>query len=849
MEKVNWIPFFSDIADRIIEIFNPKTVLDAGCATGYLVEALRDRGVEAYGFDISEYAISKVREDIKPFCFVHSITEPLPSSLPQKFDLVVTIEVLEHLFPEEGNRAIANLCNYTDTVIFTSTPNDITDRTHVNVQQREYWARIFAEHSFCRNLLQPLDFICSWAMLFSRKDDISKVIFDYEINIRILESTLGEQEKCVKENNTKIQTELDYFNRRCVFLNKQIDDLKRKLAEVSGAYQIISTSSCWRMSWPLRLVLDSTKTLMKSNRLSGVCYKGLKSLKEKGFWYTWDKVKSKTYHRYHAGGTFKSRILSKTEIEKQKNAFSQKKIKYSIIVPLYNTPERYLKEMIDSIISQTYENWELCMADGSDISNNIEKLCAQYTKKYQNIKYKKLSGNLGISGNTIEAYKLATGNYFILLDHDDFLTQDALYELSCCIEENPTVDFIYSDRAIFSDKTKQILAYHFLPGYSPDFMRACNYASHLNAFSKNIIDSVGFIRVGYDGSQDYDLELRVMEKARKIINIPKVLYYCRACEGSVALNPESKMYAYEAGRRAIEEHIERIGYPGKVEFLRDTFSYRIYYNIKKHDKISIIIPNKDNITDLTRCINSILDKTDYENYEIIIVENNSVEKETFDYYDFVEKNKKVRVLYYRKDGFNYSDINNYAVNIIKTPYILFLNNDIEVINSNWLTEMLMFAQREDIGAVGAKLYYPNETLQHAGLYIGLMGNIASHYDHKKSRYETGYMHRLTMPQNFNALTAACLLVKRDDFIKVGGFDDTNFKIGLNDIDLCLKFRECGKINVLTPYAELYHYESVSRGSDQFGEAKMRYERESKIFREKWSKYYDSGDEYINPNFI
>ena len=522
-------------------------------------------------------------------------------------------------------------------------------------------------------------------------------------------------------------------------------------------------------------------------------------------------------------------------------------IKFSIIVPLYNTPEIYLQEMVESVINQTYPNWELCLGDGSDndyehIKNKIEKLC----EKDHRIKYVQINGNKGIAGNTIEAYKLATGDYIVLLDHDDLLENTALIELAKVIEERPELDFIYSDRSIFDDKTKEILAYHYLPGYSPEFLRACNYASHLNCFSKRIINEVGFLRMGYDGSQDYDIELRVIEKTKNIANIPKVLYACRACQGSVALDPESKMYAYEAGRRAIEEHIYRIGYPGEVEFLKDTFSYRIHYKIVNPGKTSIIIPNKDHVKDLERCINSILKKTKEVDYEIIVVENNSEDPQTFLYYEDLKK-IGVRILTYPGKTFNFSDINNFAVGHCESKYILFLNNDTEVINENWLKEMVMFAQRKDVGAVGAKLYYPNETYQHIGLYIGLGGHIASHYDHRKSNKETGYMHRLSMPQNYNAVTAACLLIKREDFKKVDGFDAVNFKIGLNDIDLCLKLREIGKINVLTPYAELYHFESISRGLDTEGESKDRFERESQFFRGKWKKYIEK-DEYINPNF-
>lgn len=645
------------------------------------------------------------------------------------------------------------------------------------------------------------------------------------------------------------QCQLQQTQRQFEAISYQKQQMQNELQQTQASLIEISNSFSWRITKPVRVILDCIKLILKSNKYTHLCCKGIKSLKQNGFKTTLNKVTNKMQNQRKRKSISEYReIISHEEMLRQKKIKFSKDIKFSILTPLYNTPEIYLTEMIESVLNQTYANWELCLADGSDHENNIKKLSLEYARKNKKIKYEKLQGNLGIAGNTIEAYKFATGDFIVLLDHDDILTEDALYELANCIEQNPEVDFIYTDRGIFSDETKKILAYHYLPGYSPDFLRACNYASHLNAFSRFIINEVGFIRQGYDGSQDYEFELRVIEKARKIINIPKVLYYCRACEGSVALNPESKMYAYEAGRKAIEEHIERIGYPGEVEFLKDTFSYRIFYNINKHDKVSIVIPNKDHVDCLKRCVNSIIEKTDYKNYEINIVENNSTEKETFDYYQELSGNVNVNILNYGNGEFNFSAINNFAVRAVDSTYILFLNNDVEVINSNWLAEMLMYAQRNDVGAVGAKLYYPNETFQHIGLFIGLGGHIASHYDHRKGRFETGYMNRLSMPQNYNAVTAACLLVKRSDFFEVDGFDEVNFKVGLNDVDLCLKLRNIGKINVLTPYAELFHFESTSRGLDESGESKKRLEKECKLFREKWKGYFNHYDEYMNPNF-
>lgn len=520
----------------------------------------------------------------------------------------------------------------------------------------------------------------------------------------------------------------------------------------------------------------------------------------------------------------------------------------SILTPAFNTPVHFLEELINSVRNQTYSHWELCIANGGDNPDTIKALKA-WEAVDSRIKAEYLPANLGIAGNTISAYAQSSGAYVVLLDHDDYLTPDALYEIVKCVNQYPDVDFIYSDRAIFSDQTKELLAYHFLPAYSPDFLRSCNYASHLNAFSKWILDKVGFEREGYDGSQDYDLELRVVEQARRVVNIQKPLYYCRACEGSVAYDPESKMYAYAAGKKAIEEHITRIGFPGEVQFLRETFSYRIKYEIKGNPKISIIIPNKDHLQDLMRCLLSIKEKSTYRNYNVYIVENNSTEENTRAFYNQIEQDSRITVLYYPEREFNFSAINNWAVQYVDGDYLLLLNNDTEVISRGWLEEMLMFVQREDVGAVGAKLYFPDNRIQHSGLVIGLGGHIASHYDHGKSRTESGYLHRLLTVRNYSAVTAACLMVKKADYLQVGGFDEQNFKIGLNDVDFCLKLREIGRVNLVTPYAELYHYEGVTRGRDTTGERQQRFEGECRLFREKWNDYFVNGDPYHNTNII
>lgn len=539
--------------------------------------------------------------------------------------------------------------------------------------------------------------------------------------------------------------------------------------------------------------------------------------------------------------------LSDNEIDRQKEEKFDHDVTFSVVVPLYNTPADFLRDLISSVFNQTYVNWELCLADGSDVAQEHIKRIVSELSDDSRIKYKSLGGNLGIALNTVAAYEMASGEYIVLMDHDDILPVNAFYELAVALDDLPDTDILYSDRLVFSDETKTILAYHFLPGFSPDYLRSMNYMSHLIVYSRKILQRVDFERPGYDGSQDYELLLRCIEQTDQILHIPKVLCLCRASPGSVALNPEDKMYAYDAGRKAITEHIHRIGFPGEVEFLKRLYAYRIHYQVKT-PKITLVIPNRDHHEDLKRCLNSVLNLSTYSNFDIKIIENNSQEQAIFDYYEALSSEPKVKVLIADIEEFNYSYLNNFAIQHSDSEYMILLNNDIEVITPNWIEEMLMFAQRPDVGAVGAKLLYKEDSIQHCGLVIGLDGGLANNYGVKKGADELGYMHSLVLPQNYSAVTAACLMVSRENYLAVGGLDEVDYKVALNDVDFCLKLREMGLYNVWTPYARLYHLESATRGSDELGINKIRYKNEIARLKSKWSKYYIYGDPFERKNF-
>ena len=534
----------------------------------------------------------------------------------------------------------------------------------------------------------------------------------------------------------------------------------------------------------------------------------------------------------------------KKTLRKQKKTVFQKKPLISIEVPLYQTPEPYLRELIDSVKAQSYENWQLCLADGSPDDRLKGFLDRNYGKENR-IVYRKLEQNGGISVNTNEAVMLATGEYLMLCDHDDTLEPDALYEITKAINEKDAPDVLYTDE----DKVSMDGKHYFDPNFKPDYnlfrLRENNYICHIFVVKKALTDRVGLLRTEFDGAQDYDFIFRCCEEADKVVHIPKVLYHWRCHMDSTAADPESKAYAYQAGRRAIKEHYQRMGIDASVEMTERPGWYRSYVKIQDNPKISIIIPNKDHIEDLELCLFSLTKRSTYKNYEILIVENNSEKPETFEYYKKLpDRYPKVKVLTWEKE-FNYSAINNFAAKQAEGVYLLFLNNDVEILTPQWMEEMLQICQQKDVAITGAKLYYPDDTIQHAGVVLGL-GGIAGHIMCKASREDPGYFGRTVTVQEISAVTAACMMIRTEDFWNAGGFDET-FQVAFNDIDLCMKVRAAGKKIVFTPYAELYHYESKSRGLEDTPEKQFRFDKEVKAFEAKWSEQLAKGDPYYSPN--
>lgn len=540
----------------------------------------------------------------------------------------------------------------------------------------------------------------------------------------------------------------------------------------------------------------------------------------------------------------KAHQVSERELKRQRQCEFEWNPLISILIPLYNTDFHFLKVIVDSIRKQSYRNWELCLADASDTDIVGEYVKKHYSKESR-IKYKKLKKNEGISSNTNEALRMAVGEYVMLSDHDDIVEPNALYEIVKVLNRHPELDIVYTDEDKVSFDDKQYFGPHFKPDFNIGMLRSNNYICHITVIRKKIMDEIQGFRPEFDGAQDYDLILRCVEKTDKIYHIPKILYHWRCHPNSTAVNPESKMYAFEAGRKALLEHYERCKIAAKVENTKLLGYYRTVFELKGNPLVSIIIPNKDHIDDLKKCVESIHQISDYKNYEIIIVENNSEEAMTFRYYEKLEQDyQNVRVIYW-KDIFNYASINNFGVAESRGEYLVFLNNDVEIISPKWIDEMLGFAQQADVGVVGVKLYFPNYTIQHAGVVIGL-GGVAGHIAVGMPGTDYGYQGRSIIAQDYSAVTAACMMVRKDVFRELGGFDE-KFQVAYNDIDFCLKAGKCGYRVVFTPYAELYHYESKSRGKEDSPEKKARFEREVALFEKKWPRILKHGDPYYNRN--
>ncbi|WP_294807847.1 glycosyltransferase family 2 protein [uncultured Gemmiger sp.] len=590
------------------------------------------------------------------------------------------------------------------------------------------------------------------------------------------------------------------------------------------------------------------RRLTDPSHLGAVVGRTAKTLREQGAEQMWRDVRfrvglamHKDFWQHYAD------IPLKRELKAQRAKNLQGPC-ISIVVPLYNTPARYFKQMTGSVRKQTYTNWQLVMMDASDAAHaEVSAKAAALAQKDARFVYRKIE-NGGIAANTTQGFAAATGEYLTLLDHDDVIYPNALYDVVRSIQSTGA-DFVYSDEIVLSDDFRQLGGYHFKPDFAPDYLRGVNYITHLAVFSRKLLDAAGaYEDPNFDGAQDHDLILRLTEKATKIHHIKKCLYVWRAAAGSTAQTMDAKPYAVAAGERAINAHLQRVGLQGEARAIPGApGAFQLHYELTGHPRITVMIPNKDHTDDLDRCLTSLYKNAGYDNFEVLVIENNSADPETERYYAQIpQKFADCRVVRYQ-GGFNFSAINNFGAQFANGEHLLLLNNDIEITSKDFLRELLSYSQRPDVGAVGAKLIYPDNEIQHAGVIMGINGSAGhSHKGHPADA--VGDMYRLVTTQDFMAVTGACLMTKTALYREMGGLDAEKFAVAYNDVDYCLKLWKKGLLNVYTPLAQAIHYESRSRGLDTLSENAKRYEREKANFYEKYQPYIDNYDPYYNPHF-
>ena len=664
--------------------------------------------------------------------------------------------------------------------------------------------------------------------------DAQQLLAGYEMTLDDLRERMQQAERTGEEQTAQ----LERLRSDLSLSRSHEQDLEKTLNNVTS-------STFWKMSWPLRYFVSKGRQLahtfppfvflgqLRRVGISGVCAQA--------------KAK-KEYAKLFPGRTMRADRFASAELLVRQAADQPAAPRISIVVPLYNTPQQFLVELLDSVQNQTYQNWELCLVDAGQ-DETVGQTVAARAAEDPRIRYQKLEKNEGIAGNTNQGFALATGEFIALLDHDDILHPCALWYVAQAIAEQGA-DFVYTDEVTFEGDIDHLTVYHFKPDYMLDNLRSNNYICHLSVFSAKLLAAVGGDeRAAYNGSQDYDLYLRLTEKAHKIVHIPHLLYYWRSSPTSVASNISAKTYCLEAAVKALYAHYERVGVPvDEVSMIPGTPGfYKTDYTITKPGRVSILIPSCDHSSDLRTCVESIYRRSTYEDLEIIVIENNSREPATFRCYEKLQKeHKNLKVITWQGTGFNYSALNNFGAKEATGEYLLLLNNDTEVISPRWIEEMLMYAQQDRVGCVGAKLLYPDNTIQHAGIGFGFL-TLAAHMHKNFPVGHPGYMGRLVYAQDVYAVTAACLMVRRSVYEQVNGLDES-FAVAFNDVDFCVRVREAGYTNVFTPFAQLYHYESKSRGLDENPVKRKRFISEVERFQKRWAKQLAAGDPCMNPNF-
>jgi len=841
----HWMGFFGNVAEHIARDIAPQSALDVGCAMGFLVEALADRGVDAHGIDISEYAIGQVRPDIQDRCRVGSALEPFG----RRFDLICCIEVIEHMSAADAEGVVQNICAHTDDVVFASTPIDYREETHVNVNPPEHWAELFARSGFQRDLTYDLSYLAPWAMRFRRsRDPLPRLVRDYErelwrlrdeaqqrnevvveqlAQIEILErapaqiDALTYQQERLRAENLRLSTDLGTTQRLLMAAAADLTNLRdsgagKVAAAVQRSVQRVAPAGTRRQRSLHRMVRAAI--VLREEGPSGL-KKAIRA-RDRGLVGT-------VQEQYDEWRGLHEPTWEDLNRMRHENLLWAARPLVSIIMPTYNPQEDWLRPAIDSVLGQVYGNWELCVADDASTAPHVGPILEQYAASDPRIKVVKRDQNGGIGAASASALELATGEFVGLLDHDDLLRPHALHRVVELLQLDPDLDVVYSDEDILqADGT--FGKPFFKPDWSPDFLLSVNYICHFLVMRRHLVEAAGGFRSGFDGAQDHDLVLRTTEMARHVGHVPDVLYAWRQVPGSVALTGDAKMYAYEAGQRAVEAALTRRGLSGRVTRAEDLGRYHVRLDIVGQPQVAILIPTRDRVDLLRGCIDSIEALSTYPNWSITIVDNDSVDPETLAYLEQTPH----RVV--RKSGhFNYSRLINLGRREVDAPYLLTLNNDVTVISHDWIEALLEQVQRPEVGVAGGRLFYPDGRVQHEGIGLGNVrgGYIAANLD-------AWWMGRVI--RNVSAVTGACQMVKVSVFDEVGGYDES-LQVGFNDVDFCLRVHKAGYLIVYTPHAELSHPESASRGKALDPVADYH------LFWSRWGVEGGIHDPYLSPH--
>jgi GT2 family glycosyltransferase/cyclopropane fatty-acyl-phospholipid synthase-like methyltransferase len=861
-EEKTWTDLFSAIGASIVETLHPKSVLDVGCASGMLVEALRERRVEARGIDISHWAIDQVPLSIRPYCTVGTITDEIEGH----YELITCSEVLEHLPPFLSDQVVANLCRHTDTILFSSTSGHFDEPTHLNVEPAGYWAQLFFRQGFVHDVDYDASYLAPHAVLFRRDArGIEELIADYERGLSNIASALGTRiEEAVAEHDRlasrhnelarhdhEVSVERDQLASEVPHLRDRLDNLeRRRSAEVLSAFALVRRYEAGQRQLAGLLAerdeelsaIRKTKTFrytVSMRRFYGRLRRARRPITatpdpahpRDGSYATWIR-------QFDTLGP-----EERARIDRRLSSLVERP-KVSVIMPVFDPPPALLTTAIESVMGQVYENWELCIADDCSQSAEVAEVLNAFARRDPRIKVTRRLENGHISAASNTALAMATGEWITCLDHDDLFAEHALALAVLAIGDHPGVGIVYSDE----DKVDEAGDRHspfFKPDFDPLLLLGQNYMNHLCMVRRDLVEGVGGYRQGYEGSQDWDLLLRVSERLEPtdVVHVPHVLYHWRSHEGSPASLIAANPYATDAGRRAVVDHIERVGRSARVTPIALSGHNRVTWTVPDPEPlVSIIIPTRDGAL-LPRCIESLLSFTTYTNFEVVVVDNGGKSAETLHY---LQVNERRFSVIRDERPFNFSALNNAAVRHTSGEIICLLNDDTEVMSSDWLGEMVGHALQPGVGAVGAKLYYDDGRIQHAGVVLGILG-VAGHSHRMTDRLAPGYFGRLMVAQNLSAVTAACVVVRREAWESVGGLDEENLAVAFNDVDFCLRLREAGWRVVWTPQAELFHHESVSRGPDTHGPRVEGFAREGDYMQERWGPSVLRHDPFYNPN--